>query len=363
MNMNDMPPAPPMDYEPAPMATFNPFAVNDSRGNGTAATVATESREIAEVQGAIILARRFPRDPLLCVDRILRDCTRPTMADAALYAFPKGGQVISGPSIRLAESIARNWGNMSFGVRELAQGDGYSEVEAYAWDMETNTRSSQVFQVSHKMKSGGSIKTLTDPRDIYEHVANQAARRLRARILAVVPGDVVEAAVRQCELTQLQNVGAPENLVASMLEKFADFGVTHDMLAKRLGCAPESATVAQLIPLRRVLQSLKDGVAKPSAFFPDATDVDAGKADLAQALKDRAKAHQEAPAAASAFPKQDSVDGHWTDSNGEVFDADRHQHSSSPWTPRPGLDVPLVDLAGAFLPIDEPPAKPGKGKK
>ena len=41
----------------------------------------------------------------------------------------------------------------------------------------------------------------TDPRDIYEMVANQGARRLRACILGIIPGDVVGASVEECQKT------------------------------------------------------------------------------------------------------------------------------------------------------------------
>ena len=38
---------------------------------------------------------------------------------------------------RLAEEAARCWGNVDFGIKELSQKDGESEMLAYCWDMET----------------------------------------------------------------------------------------------------------------------------------------------------------------------------------------------------------------------------------
>lgn len=43
---------------------------------------------------------------------------------------------------------------------------------------------------------------LTDSRDIYEATANFGARRMRACILGVIPGDVVDMAVNECKETQ-----------------------------------------------------------------------------------------------------------------------------------------------------------------
>ena len=62
---------------------------------------------------------------------------------------PRGGQSVEGPSIRLAETLAQEWGNIQYGIRELSQSNGESTVEAFAWDIQTNTRQVKVFQVPH----------------------------------------------------------------------------------------------------------------------------------------------------------------------------------------------------------------------
>ncbi|MDT1904179.1 hypothetical protein FPK34_26285, partial [Acinetobacter baumannii] len=77
----------------------------------------------------------------------------------------------------------------------LSSENGESTVEAFAWDVETNTRQTKVFQVPHIRYTRNGSKKLTDPRDIYELVANNGARRLRACILGVIPGDVIDDAV------------------------------------------------------------------------------------------------------------------------------------------------------------------------
>lgn len=55
-----------------------------------------------------------------------------------MYQYLRGGTKVTGPSIRLAEVLAQNWGNLSFGVKELEQRDGESIAMAYTWDLETN---------------------------------------------------------------------------------------------------------------------------------------------------------------------------------------------------------------------------------
>lgn len=73
---------------------------------------------------------------------------------------------------------------------------------AYAWDLETNTRVTKIFGVEHKRDTRNGSYALTDSRDIYEATANFGARRMRACILGVIPGDVVDMAVNECKETQ-----------------------------------------------------------------------------------------------------------------------------------------------------------------
>ena len=137
------------------------------RGENNAVAEVAAQREIAEVQAQIFMARQFPRDEVSAVDKIMKACTRESLAETATYTYARGGTDISGPSIRLAETIAQCWGNISFGVRELEQRNGESKVEAYAWDLETNARVNKVFQVSHIRHTRKGQERLTDPRDIY----------------------------------------------------------------------------------------------------------------------------------------------------------------------------------------------------
>ncbi len=249
-------------------AITNPFGKNSTTPAAGAMMESDSARAVAEVQAAIALAKRFPRDPVAAVDKILQACTRPTLAEQAVYAFPRGGTTVTGPSIRLAEAVAQHWGNMTYGVRELSQEKGESVVEAFAHDLETNVRVVKVFTVKHTRKARGKVTTLEDPRDIYEMTANQGARRLRACILAVIPGDVIDAALNQCQVTLENAVQVNKESVAQLVEAFEPFGVSREMLSRRLGGKHlEKMIGAEMIQLRHIYRALKDGMAKPEDFF------------------------------------------------------------------------------------------------
>jgi len=295
----------------APQSTsHNPFnnAPIAARPSSNALADAGQQREIAEVQAAMTIAKRFPRDPIAACDRIMQACTRPTLAEGALYSYSRGGSEITGPSIRLAEVAAQSWGNVQFGIRELEQRNGESTVEAFAWDVETNTRQVKVFQVPHVRHTKGGARRLEDPRDVYELVANQGARRLRACILGVIPGDVIEAAVKQCEDTLHANADTSPDGLKKLVAAFEKFGVTQAQIEKRCQCRLEAIRPAQIVQLRKVHASLKDGMSAPADWFEqEAPAGDGDQTTKAASLKDRVRAAGRDKQVSTAPP--DSVEG------------------------------------------------------
>ena len=225
------------------------------------------SRAVAEVQAAYIIAKKFPRDQHQAYLNIVKACERPFLAEQGQYAYPKGGKVVTGPSIRLAEVLAQNWGNMDFGIRELSQENGVSLAEAFAVDLETNTRSTKVFHVPHSIHTKNGTKKLTDPRDIYELVANQGSRRMRACILAVIPGDIVEGAVEQCQKTLVNGKEPIADTVRKLVGAFSTYGVLPAHIEKRLGHNLDAVIPEELVTLRAMYKSIKDGMAKREDFF------------------------------------------------------------------------------------------------
>ena len=117
------------------------FAVSNPAG----AAVAVRSAK--EVEAMVLMAKRFPRDEEMAEGKIIKACKRERLAQTATYEYPRGGTKVTGPSIRLAEVLAQNWGNIDFGWTELARDKGadgieVSHCEAWAWDIESNTRRS-----------------------------------------------------------------------------------------------------------------------------------------------------------------------------------------------------------------------------
>lgn len=248
----------------------------------------SQSRAVAEVQAQYVIAKKFPRDEHASYTRIMRACERPLLAEQAMYAYPRGGQLVTGPSIRLAEAMAQCWGNLDCGIKEISQSDGVSVAEAYAIDLETNIRITKTFHVTHVRHTKQGKKPLTDARDIYELVANQGSRRLRACILGIIPGDVVDAAVSRCAKT-LESSDVPlADRIRKMVLAFDEMGIKPEHLEKRLGHKLESIIAAELVTLQGIYKSIKDGMADRTQFFDIASqqpDDEDAKEKLLKAVK------------------------------------------------------------------------------
>ena len=251
-----------------PELTTNPFA-RPLADHVNAGTVEIESsRAVAEAQGKLLIAQKFKRDEAAAYAAIMAACSRKALAEQAFYAYPKGGQTIKGLSIRFAEEIARLWGNIDYGLRELSQKDGESEMQAYCWDLQTNTMSSQNFTVRHERHTRNGVSSLTDPRDVYELTANMGARRLRARILAVLPADLIEAAEEQLNKTLAGKSDVPiADRIKKMLVAFAKFGVTKELIEKRAGKETTAFFEEDVVELGAIFNSIRDANTKASEWF------------------------------------------------------------------------------------------------
>lgn len=248
-----------------------------------------EARATAEVQAAYVIAKKFPRNQMECYSQIIEACKRPFLAEQSMYAYKRGTTLVKGPSIRLAEAMAQHWGNLDCGVREVSQSNGVSVAEAYAIDLQTNTRITKIFHVKHERHTRTGVTKLTDPRDIYELVANQGARRLRACILGIIPGDVVEAAVERCAKT-LESSDVPiSEQIKKMVVAFDEYGVKVEHLEKRLGHKLDSTIAQEIVTLKSIYKSLKDGMSDRSDWFDFGGDNNNAKQSLDTLLEDKKK--------------------------------------------------------------------------
>jgi hypothetical protein len=247
-----------------------------------------QSRATQEVQAAYVIAKKFPRDENQAFTNIMKSCERPFLAEQAMYAFPRGKTVVTGPSIRLGEVLAQHWGNIDVGIREISQSNGISVAEAYAVDLQTNFRCVKIFHVPHERHTKTGKQKLTDPRDIYELVANQGSRRMRACILAIIPGDITEAAIEKCKHTLTNGKEPITDRIRKMVTALDELGIKIEHIEKRLGHKLDAIIEAELITLRGIYKAIKDGMAKREDFF-DFKSSEPAKSDLNDLISNKNK--------------------------------------------------------------------------
>lgn len=225
------------------------------------------AREVATVQTQMIIAQMCPRDMSEVQQRIASACSRLQLASSAIYAYARGGSDIKGASIRLAEALLNAYGNSKAGFEITSQTETESTVRAYAFDMQTNTLMERTFVVPHVRHTKTMDYALTDPRDIYEAVANQSSRRVRACILAIIPSDLQEFAINKCNETLQAKVKITPDSLEKLLESFSAFGISKTQIEDFIQRKLEAITTSQYLNLKQIYASLRDGIAKPEDFF------------------------------------------------------------------------------------------------
>lgn len=229
-----------------------------------------QTRELSQIMAEVMMAKQFPRDPSRALKSLEAACSRQTLAEHATYQYARGGTDITGPSIRLAEQLARSWENIKYGFNILDENDSASVVQAYAYDIECNIRAERQFVVPHVRGTKSGNKDISDPRDVYELCANNASRRVRACILQLIPSDVVDYAVDLCGKTLAASVKITPESIKVLCDWYKSrWGVSETQIAKRIQRNVQSMSVGKYLELKRIAESLKDQMSQPSDWFDE----------------------------------------------------------------------------------------------
>jgi hypothetical protein len=225
------------------------------------ATAVEQARAVAEVAAAVRVAQENPRDMTAAVARMRQACSQQALADRAFYSLPRAGGRVEGSTVHLARALVAAYGNADYGIRELKRDDvaGESEMSAWAWDQETNVRSSRSFIVPHAIMAGKGAekrrKALTDLGDIANNNNSVAARAVRETIFTILPVWFVVEAEDICRGT-LNGAGGDKPMAAQTADMLAlyenSFGVTRTQLETYLGL-PTAEWTGQTMGALRVL--------------------------------------------------------------------------------------------------------------
>jgi hypothetical protein len=275
-----------MTIQPAEYTARGGVATNRA-GFISQSTAVEQARAVAEVHAAVTVAQQIPRDLNRAVAEMRDACGRMPLAQRAFYSVPNRG---NGPSVHLARELACIWGNIDYGVHELRRDDeaGESEVRAFAWDQERNTRSTRTFIVPHARMKGGKRLPLTDLGDIYLSNQNVGARAVRECIFTVLPTWYTDEAMTLCRRTLEDGEGEPlPERIDKMIAAFAAIDVGIGQLEAKLGRKRGAWNAGDVAQMAITYTSItRDGLSKDDEFPAErvtAADITGPPADASAA--------------------------------------------------------------------------------
>lgn len=261
----------------------------------------------AETEVQLDAAHRYPRSVKKFLSEAMMLATiSQEVAESCMYAMPRGGKTISGPSVRLAEICASSYGNMHIGARVIDVTDKEVVSQGVAWDIEKNLRVSVETRRRITNKNGRRYDD-----DMITMTGNAAASiALRNAIFRVVPKAYVEiiyAKARQVAVGDAQTFVARRDTV---LERLGLMGATADrILAKLERRAVEDITMEDVETLIGLGTAVKEGDLTVDDAFPAITESPVSKEQDGKRVK---------LPGSKAAPKQGKKEVAIDDKTGEV---------------------------------------------
>lgn len=243
------------------------------------ATAAVAAQAKAMVEARYIVALQRPRDIDAARVKLLAACKRPRFAEAARYVKPVG-RGIEGPSIRLAEEAARCMTNIDVQIPTIYDDERRRVIRVSATDLEANitydkdvtvektvernsTKDGQQV-VGQRIGSRGQTVyiVLASDDEILNKENALTSKALRACLLRLVPGDILEEAMDQVYATLAdRNAKDPGAERKRIIDGFAALNILPDRLKEYLGHDLDVTTPAELLDLRGIYTAMRDGEA------------------------------------------------------------------------------------------------------
>lgn len=239
-------------------------------------SAAMQAQAEASVRARFVMAMQRPRSWDDVRVRLLQECARPGFAEVARYRKPIG-QGVEGPSIRFAEACARYAGNLGVETATTYEDATKRIIHVTACDYETNASFSADVTVAkvverknakgrsvagQRTNSFGDVVYLVEAtEDELLNVTNAlVSKATRTLILRLIPGDIVEEAQDACMRTLSDRAAKdPSGERKKLCDAFASLGVMPADLARYLGHSLDALQPAELVELRKVFGTIRDG--------------------------------------------------------------------------------------------------------
>jgi len=258
---------------------------------------AVAARARAEVEARFIMAIKRPRNMDVVRTRLLHECERPGFAEAARYHKPVGNG-IEGPSIRFAEAAIRNMTNLDVQshttyddptkqilcvtVTDLESNATYSQDVTVQKTVERNSLGRGQKPLGQRTNSRGQtvyIVPATDD-DILNKTNALISKAVRTLGLRHLPGDILDECMDRCiAVTKKRAKDDPDRERLNLIDAFFGIGVEPDQLARYIGHDPKHLNESELLELRAVYATVKQGEATWAELLEHKTGTPVDAAD------------------------------------------------------------------------------------
>lgn len=288
----------------------------------------------SEIDRQIATAKAYPRSIERFRSYVLTLCTlNEEVAAQCIFAMPRGGKVIEGPSIRFAEIAIAAWGNCRVGAQVVGEEGSFVKALGVFWDLQSNAamgfevRRPIVYSKTHKIERLRGQRFDDDMVAVTGNAASSIA--LRNAALRGVPKALWWDLYLQAKAAAVGDVKTLATRRAAAIDAFKKFGVTEAQIFATLGIAGiNEIDLDGLAKLRGFLTAITSEEKDPEEIF--------APADTKAARPER----QPAPPPHQAGPKNETA----SPSGGESAGADVQQADGATGG---APDAPPADTAAA----------------
>ena len=219
----------------------------------------------SEVDMQIRTAKQYPRDIEAALSKIIKLATIDTeTAEDCFYAIRRGGDLIEGESVRLAEIIAACWGNLRIQTRIVGNDGRQISAIGICHDLESN------LAVSVEVKRRITDKTgRTFSNDLQTLTGNAASKiAFRNAVFTVVPKAVTNKAVKEIKDVAVGKAFDLEDKVNRAIAFFKSLNVSEEQLLQYLKISSiEEIQKEQIFELRGLVTAIKEGTTTVEETF------------------------------------------------------------------------------------------------
>ena len=262
----------------------------------------------SEIEQQITTAHRYPRSVVQFRKEALQMVTlTETIAQECIYALPRDGKVIEGPSARFAEVINNTWGNCIAGARVISDSGDFVTSQGAFHDLQKNAK--VIYEVQRRITNKNGKRYSPDMIGVTANAACSIA--LRNAILKGVPkafwSDIYMAA-RKVVAGDFKTLA---NKRAEAIKQFQMFGINEKQIFEMLGKQGiQDISMDDLVTLHGVLTAIKEGDTTPEqAFAPQenpTVDMPQSKSKKAETPAPTPSPTPEAPAAPAKAKSNDA---------------------------------------------------------